>query len=195
MFGTSFLNFLCPAVISKIDRCDIFNSLTVTEIRKAYQSVPRIFVQKSHCHVERGASPAFQGKCIGVGVTCVLRNSNQIGCADSGGQEGLMGITPGGIHEKGALVVVDGFCESFGTVLHQNVPPSSLTRSGDIDELAFRIVQVRENDIALEFRLSNLALDAATVDGNISEIGQKLLGAVLGLHQGEKGRPAETRQC
>lgn len=105
-----------------------------------------------------------------------------------------MGVAPGGVHQKGSFVVADGLCKSLGALLYQNVPPSSLARRGDVYELALGIVQVWEDDIALEFWLSNLALDAATVDGDIAEIGQKLLGAVLGLHQGEEGRPTERRK-
>ena len=81
-----------------------------------------------------------------------------------------MSITPSGVHEKTTLVFSDSLCESLWAFLDDNVSPSLLTWDTGINLLSGIIEELGHNDIALEFGLTNLTLDAAAVHGNITKI-------------------------
>ena len=99
-----------------------------------------------------------------------------------------MGITPGGVHEKGTLVPANGTGERLGSVADEDVPPTSGAGDGDVDALSEGVEKVGEDDLALELGVADLSLDAAAIDGNVSEVRQQLLGTVLGLQKGEERR-------
>ena len=99
-----------------------------------------------------------------------------------------MGVTPGSVHQETALVVADSLCECLRTLLLDDVAPSLLARLGDINLGAVRADDIGDDDLALEFGLPDLALDAAPVDGNVSEVRQELLGTVLAADQVEQLR-------
>jgi len=55
-------------------------------------------------------------------------------------------------------------------LLQDDIPPALGARLGNIDLVAGIVEKVRDYDVALELGLTNLSLDAATVDSNITEI-------------------------
>jgi hypothetical protein len=157
----------------------------LTELAK---TVPGVLVQETVGNIEGSSSPALKSVGVGVSVGSVLSDGNQVSGTDTSGQERLVGVTPGGVHEKSSLVLADSLGESLRSLLDQDVSPSSLARNGDIDLLSGGIVESGEDDVTLELGLSDLSLDGRSVDSNVSEISKKLLSTVLGLHQREERR-------
>jgi hypothetical protein len=106
-----------------------------------------------------------------------------------------MGITPCGVHDQASLVSANRLCESFGTILKDDVPPSLSARYGGVDLLAVVVVDGRNGDNALELGLADLALDLAAVDSKVTEICEKLLSTVLGADQVEESGGVVDEGC
>lgn len=152
------------------------------------ESVPRILIEEAHGDIEGGATPALQGVQVVEGMAGLLGNVQQIDGTNTGSKERLVGITPGGVHEKAALVVADSLGEGLGTLLKDDLAPAFGAGLADIDLLAGSIVKLGDNDITLELGLTDLALDAAAVDGDVTEISKKLLSTVLAANEVEERR-------
>lgn len=103
----------------------------------------------------------------------------EIDSPHTGGEQRLMGITPGGVHEKAALVVTDSLGEGLGALLQDDLAPALGAGLGDVDLVAGLVEQLGNDDVALELGLANLALDAASVDSEVTQVRQQLLGTVL----------------
>jgi hypothetical protein len=100
------------------------------------ESVPRILVQEAVRYVESGTTPALQTVQVGESMAGFLGNVDEINRADTRGKKGLVGITPGGIHEQAALVVADSLGESLGTLIKNDLPPTLGSRHRSIDLVA-----------------------------------------------------------
>jgi hypothetical protein len=106
-----------------------------------------------------------------------------------------VGISPGGVHEKAALVLANSLGEGLGALLKDDLPPTLLAGLADVNLLAGGVEEFRRNDLALELGLANLALDGAAVDGNVCEVGQQLLSAVLAADEVEQLRGIVDEGC
>lgn len=51
------------------------------------EAVPRILVEEAHGDIEGGATPALKTVKVGKSMTGLLRDVEEINCADTGGQE------------------------------------------------------------------------------------------------------------
>lgn len=158
------------------------------ELSHLAESVPGVLVEESHGDVEGSTTPALKRVEVGKGMASLLGDVQEIDGTDTGSQERLVGVTPGGIHEKSTLVLADSLGEGLGALLKDDVSPSLLVRVASIDLLASRVDELRDSDLTLELGLANLALDAAAVDGNVAEVGQQLLGTVLAANEVEELR-------
>jgi hypothetical protein len=112
-------------------------------------------------------------------MACLIRNIQKIGSTNSCGEERLVGVTPSCVHNQTTLVGANGFGKSLWALLNKNVSPSRLARDGCINDLTLGGLEGGHNDIATEFWLSNLALDTASVNSQVSQVSQKLLGTIL----------------
>ena len=100
-----------------------------------------------------------------------------------------MSITPGGVHDEHTGVFTDGLGESLGTVFDDDVTPSLLTRNRAIEGGTVGVVAVLEggnNDLILETGFTLLTSNGTAVDGEITEVSEQLLRAVLALYELEK---------
>lgn len=167
------------------------------ELPHLAESVPRILVQEAHSDIEGRATPALERVQVSVRVACLLGNVQQVNSADTGSQERLVGVTPGGVHEQTSLVCANGLGEGLGALLDEDLAPALGAGLGDVDLGSVGVEELGHDDLALELGLADLALDAGAVDGDVAEVGEQLLGAVLGADEVEElgrvideGRPA-----
>lgn len=100
-----------------------------------------------------------------------------------------MGVTPGGVHDEDSRVVADGLGESLGSLLLDDVTPSSEAGLGGVERLGLvlGVDEGGDGDVLEESRLSDLSLDRRSVDDEVSEVGEDLLGSVLTRDEVEKG--------
>lgn len=147
------------------------------------ETVPGVLVEESHGDVKGSTTPALQTVEVGQGVAGLLGNAEKVNSSDTSGKQRLVSISPGGVHEQTTLVLANGLGEGLGALLEENVSPSLLARLADIDLLTIGVDDLRENNLTLELGLANLSLDRAAVDGDVSKIGQQLLGTVLATNE------------
>jgi hypothetical protein len=102
-----------------------------------------------------------------------------------------MGISPGGVHDEATLILTDSLGKGFGTLFNDDVSPSSSARHRRINCLARIVDNLRNDDVALEFRLPDLSLNLTAVDSKISEVGEKFLGTVGAADECEKFRSTD----
>jgi hypothetical protein len=152
------------------------------------QSLPRVLVEKAHSDIKSGTAPAFKGPGIAQGMAGLSSNVEHFDSSDSGCQKGLMGISPGCVHNEATLVLANSLGKCFRALFNDDVPPASFARHGCIDYLALVVNDLRDDDVPFEFRLSNLSLDLATVDSEVSEVGEQLLSTVGAANEREKLR-------
>ena len=157
------------------------------ELSHTAKSVPGVFVEEAHGNIEGGASPALQTVEIGQSVAGLLGDVEKVDRSNTRRQERLVGIAPCGIHNHATLVRPNGLGESLGALLENNLAQTLLARLANIDLVAIVVGKLWEDNLALEFGLTNLALDAAAVDGDITEVAKKLLGTVLTADKVEEG--------
>lgn len=91
-------------------------------------------------------------------------------------------------HDEDTGVLPHSLCETFGTLLLDDVPPSSLARSARIESLGLilGVDKSGNRDFLMKSRLSLLTLDRRSVDDEVSEVTEKLLGTILGSDEVEK---------
>jgi hypothetical protein len=94
-----------------------------------------------------------------------------------------MGVSPSRVHEQSTLVLADSLRESLGSLLENDVSPSLGAGCGSINLLSGGVDKLRNLDFTLELGLADLTLNAATVDGNVTEVGKQLLGEVLAANE------------
>lgn len=152
------------------------------------KTVPGVLVEETHGDIEGGTTPALQGIGVGQRVTGLLGNVDQVDRTHTGGQQRLVSITPGGVHDETALVGAHCLGEGLRTLAVDDLLPASGAGLGHVDEFAGIVVQLGEDDLALEFRLTDLTLDAAAIDSQVTQVGQQLLGTVLAADQGKQLR-------
>lgn len=136
----------------------------------------------------------------------LLGNSGNVGGTETSGEQALVGITPGGVHDERSGILADGLGERLGSLLDDDVAPSELAGHRGVERRAFGISPVRELgdlDVGLEAGLSlqfvvrirlhgayrgtyHLPLDRAAVDSEIAQVAKKLLGTILGLDKFEE---------
>ena len=102
------------------------------------------------------------------GLFCDIQ---QVNCPHTGGKQGLMGIAPGCVHKKTALVIANSLSERFGSLLVKKVLPALLAGLVDVNLLASIVKEFGMDDVALELRLAHLAFDAASVDSEVTQVG------------------------
>lgn len=170
------------------------------ELSESSQSVPRVLVEESHGDVEGGTTPALQRVGVLKSVGSLLGNVGHVDGSHSGSQKRLVGVSPGGVHDKTTLVVSNGSSESLGALVDNDVSPSVLAGNGSVDILSLTIGDLRNDGLGSETGLSSLTLDRGSVDGEISKVLQEFLGSVLGSNKLEKlgsvvneRGPGETR--
>lgn len=106
-----------------------------------------------------------------------------------------MGITPGGVHDQAALVGANSLGECLGAVLDKNVSPSLSAGNRCVHQLARVVVDLGNRNLALELGLSNLTLDLAAVDSEISQVCEELLCTVLRADEVEEGGRVVDEGC
>jgi hypothetical protein len=100
-------------------------------------------------------------------------------------------ITPSCVHDERSRVFAHGLCESFGTLLDNNVAPSNLTRERSVKGCPIRTITALElgnDDIILKAWLAGLAFDGASIDCEVTKVCKEFLCTVLALHQLEELR-------
>jgi hypothetical protein len=117
-------------------------------------------------------------------------------------------VTPSGVHDEAARVLANGLGESLRAFLDDDITPSLFAGDGRVERWAVRVVAVLEgwdNDLILKARFAldgdlsqtddielectySLALDRATVDGDITKVRKELLRTVLSLNEPEELR-------
>lgn len=155
---------------------DVWNQLS-----QSSQTVPRVFVQESHSDIEGGTTPTLQGISVGESVTGLLGNVGHVDRSHSGSQEGLVGISPGRVHNQTTRVRTNSLGECFGAFVDDNVPPTFLTRLAGVQFLGrvLSILQRGNSGFVLETGLTVLTLDGTAVDSEVTKVGQKLGSSVL----------------
>ena len=73
-------------------------------------------------------------------------------------------------------------------MLDDDVPPALGAGDVGVDRLAVGVLDLGHDDVALELGLADLAHDLAAVDGEVAEVGKKLLCAVLAANKLEQLR-------
>jgi hypothetical protein len=106
-----------------------------------------------------------------------------------------MSITPSCIHEKAALILADGLSKGFWAFLNNDVSPTLLAGHRSVNLLSSLIKEFWHDNFTLELWLSNLPLDATSVDGKISQVGQQFLGTVLAADKIEQLRGIIDEGC
>lgn len=98
------------------------------------------------------------------------------------------------------LVVPDSFGEGLGALFNDNVPPTSQARLASVNSITLSVHNRGDHSLSLETGFAHLTLDGRSVNGNITEVGEKLLGSVLRVNELEefgsvvdKGSPGLTR--
>jgi hypothetical protein len=152
------------------------------------QTVPGVLVQEAHGDIEGSTAPALKSPGVAESVAGLLSDVAEVDGADSGGEEGLVGVAPGGIHDHTSFVCSYGLDEGLWSLLVDDVSPACGARHGSVDESAAGILELGHDDVALELGLANLALDLAAVDSEISKVGKELLRTVLAADQLEQLR-------
>ena len=102
-----------------------------------------------------------------------------------------MRVAPGGVHDEHAGVLADGLGEGLGAVLDDDVAPADFAREGGVGGGSVGVRAVDElgnDDLFPEARFSLLTFDRGTVDGEVSEVTEELLGTVLALNELEQLR-------
>ncbi|KAG8964546.1 hypothetical protein FRC03_001650 [Tulasnella sp. 419] len=93
-----------------------------------------------------------------------------------------MSISPGSVHNQSSWIFTDSLGECFGTLLHDDVTPTNFTWDGSVEWWAIRIFTVLKSwndDFSLDAGFADLTFDAASVDGEVSEVCQEFLSTVL----------------
>mmetsp|Transcript_14603 Transcript_14603/g.26144 ORF Transcript_14603/g.26144 Transcript_14603/m.26144 type:complete len:240 (-) Transcript_14603:1935-2654(-) len=83
---------------------------------KRRESIPGTLVEETHGDVEGRASPAFEGVGVSEGRAGGFGDVEHVDGAESGGEEGLVGVAPGGVGDEESLVLAYGFGECLGSV-------------------------------------------------------------------------------
>jgi hypothetical protein len=161
-----------------------------------YQTLPRILIQEAHSNIERSSTPALKTVRISQRVTRLLRDVDHISGTQTSGEQRLVSITPGSVHDERSGILADSLGEGFGTVLDDNVAPSDLARESGVERRAVGVIPVLElgnDDFGLEAWFSlrsnyqrwikgarghvvettySLTLDGASIDGKVSKVGE-----------------------
>lgn len=58
-------------------------------------------------------------------MTCLLRNVDHVDRAESSSEQRLVSVAPCRVHDQYTRVLADGLCESFRTLLDNNVTPAA----------------------------------------------------------------------
>lgn len=176
---------------------------------KTYETVPGIFVQETHGNIEGRAAPHLQTEGVCKRVACLSRDVDHVNSTETGGEQRLVGISPGSVHDKGTGVSADCFGECLGALLDNDVAPPGEARRGDIQRRSIlgvlAVLELRDDDVLPETGFAliaefsrndtektricstyNLTLNGATVYGEITKVGEQLLCAVLTLNQFEE---------
>lgn len=100
-----------------------------------------------------------------------------------------MGVSPGGVHDEDSRVVANGLGESLGSLLLDDVTPSSEAGLGGVERLGLvlGVDEGGDGDVLEESGLSNLSLDRRSVDDEVSKVGEDLLSSVLTRDEVEEG--------
>lgn len=70
------------------------------ELSEGSESVPRVLVQEPHGNVKGGTSPALERVGVLEGVRRLLGNVGHVDGSQSGGEQRLVGVSPGGVHDQ-----------------------------------------------------------------------------------------------
>ena len=138
------------------------------------QPLPGTFVQEAVGHVEGGTTPHLQGKALVHDLGKCLAALHHVTGTDTGCQQGLVGITHGGVHNQKLLLLVDPLCHRIGALFVQH-----LLEAGGWGS----ILQGHEAGGVV-----HLGTGSGIVYHNVSNVLQNLVGTVLGHVQLEELR-------
>ena len=171
--------------------------IELTSLAHLAETVPWVLVQETHGNIESGTSPALKSPGVAQGIGSLAGDVQQVDRAHASSEQGLVGVTPGGIHDQSALVCSYGLREGLRTLLGDDISPALRARLGDVDWLVMVVGEDRNDDVALELRLADLADNLRAVDRKLAEVTEQLLSTVLTADELEKlwsvvdeGRPA-----
>jgi hypothetical protein len=117
-----------------------------------------------------------------------LGDVEEVHSTDTSSEERLVSVSPRCVHQKTALVLANSLGKGLGALLNDDVAPALLARLADIELGTLRGVESGGKDLLLQLGLANLALDAATVDGNVTKVSKETLSAVLRANKVEELR-------
>lgn len=141
--------------------------------RATYQALPGILVQEAHRNIERGTSPHLQTVCIGKSPAGLLCDVEHFDRPETGSKEGLVRIAPRCVHDERTGVFAHRLCESFGTVVDDDIAPSDFARIRCVEGWTIGVLAVLELggfDILVEAWVTCLTLDGASVDSEVPKI-------------------------
>jgi hypothetical protein len=159
---------------------------------ETHQALPRILIQEPHSDIKRRATPTFKTVCIRQRITRLLRNVHHINCAQAGGEQGLMRVSPRRVHDQAARILADCFRECLRPVFDDDIAPADGAWEVRVERRAILWVlatlQLGDDDLGFETRLAlpamsvssnvrwsstivySLALDRTSIHGQVSEI-------------------------
>lgn len=154
------------------------------------QPLPRVLVQEPHSDVERSTTPALEGVRVSERVRGLFGDVDHVDGSQTSGKEGLVRVTPGGVHDKHTRVLAYSLCECLRTMLDDDVPPTLLARQRGVEGRTIvgilAVLELGDDDVILEAWLADLSLDGAAVDSEVAKVGEQLLSTVLTLHKLEQ---------
>ena len=136
------------------------------------QTLPGRLVQETVGNIKGGAAPALQGEGVGQDLGGAVHTLYDITGADTGAQQGLVGVAAGGVGDEQLFLLPDPLCDLFGSLGVQHLLETHLAVSG----------HGREAGDLIEF------VHVVLGDGALRNVSEHLGGPVLTALDLEEGR-------
>ena len=163
--------------------------ITLSSGQVTHQTFPRILIQEAHSDIECSTTPALQTVRVGEGIACLLCDVDHIDRPQPRREQRLVSITPCCVHNEDTRVFANRLGKGLGTMLNDDVTPSSLAGNDGIERGSVGVVAIlegRNDDLIFKTWFATLSFDGTAIDGKISEVSEEFLGPVLTLDKFEK---------
>mmetsp|Transcript_24444 Transcript_24444/g.74591 ORF Transcript_24444/g.74591 Transcript_24444/m.74591 type:complete len:223 (+) Transcript_24444:2475-3143(+) len=141
------------------------------------QPLPRALLKEAEADVEGGPAPVLDRVGVVKHVRRLRSNGHDILCADPGGEQRLVRIAPRRVGKEEATPLAHRFGEGKGTAMLE-----------DLLEALRRWARalLGQKRLNLGGGRASCTLDSAPVDGDVAEIVEDLLAAILALRKVEE---------
>lgn len=189
------------------------------QLPQSPQPDPRVLVEEPHRDIKGGTTPTLERVGVLEGVRSLSGDVGHVNGSHTGSKERLVGVSPCSVHDKlypnqdyalcdanvinlthTTLVVPDSLGEGLGTLFDDNVPPTGQARLASVNRFTLSVHNRGDHSFSLKTGLAHLALDGRSVNGKVTEVGEKLLGSILRVNKLEEfggvideGGPSLTR--